>query len=459
MDRTEQLSRFLLSVPEIALPDAVVERAKIHILDTIGVAIGGSQTPHARESARMIRTLGSPGHVTVIATSDTANVLDAAFLNGVSAHAIDFDDAHRFVHAGAAVVPAALAFAQYAGASGRDFLAAVVAGYEGSVRTALAGGPAHRKRGFHPTGTCNVVGAAASAAVLMKLDPAQTVSAIGIACSQAGGLTQYRIDGAATKHLHAGFAARAGGMAVLLAREGLRGAAAALDGELGFLNVLADGGDPEQLTAGLGESFAIATTDIKPFPSCRQTHAPVDLALRIRGRGVRPEAIESIELRTYAYCDKAWHVTTEPPQTSLAAMLNIPYCVAMALANGRLTLEDFSDAALQRQDVHELMGKMRIVVDDGLTAAWPGERGAILNVVAAGRSHSERAANPRGGIESQLDFAEVVTKFEGLSVPVLGRDRTDAIVQALRTIDTAADLDTLCALLSARVARRQPQPA
>ncbi len=457
MDHTEKLARFLHSVPDIELPDAVVERAKIHILDTIGVAIGGSQTPHARQSNAMIRALGSTGHITVIASSETANVLDAAFLNGVFAHAIDFDDAHRFVHAGAAVVPTALAFAQYAGASGRDFLASVVAGYEGSVRVSLAGGPAHRKRGYHPTGTCNVVGATASAAVLMKLNPEQTVSAIGIACSQAAGLTQYRIDGAATKHLHAGFAARSGGASVLLAREGLRGTASAIDGELGFLNVLADGGEPERLTAGLGESFAVATSDIKPFPSCRQTHAPVDLSLKIRGSGVRAEAIDDVELRTYAYCDKPWHVTTEPPSTSLEAMLNIPYCIAMALSNGRLTLADFSDEALARKDIHALMKKIRIVVDEGLTAVWPGERGAILNITASGQIHSGKATNPRGGVDSPLDFAEIVTKFEGLSIPVLGQEKTEAIVQSVRTIERAPDLDTLCGHLASKVTRRQAE--
>jgi 2-methylcitrate dehydratase PrpD len=449
MDRTEVLSDFLLSIPSRNLDDAVTDRAKVHIMDTLGVAIGGSRTPHAEQSFETIEALGSHGDVTVIARNATANVLDAAFLNGVSAHSIDFDDAHRFVHAGAAVVPAALAFAEFTKSSGSAFLSASVAGYEGSVRVALAGGPLHRKRGFHPTGTCNVVGSAASAAVLMGLDLADTVSAIGIACSQAGGLTQYRIDGAATKHLHAGFAARAGGLAVLLAKKGLRGTKQAIDGELGFLKVLADGGDPEKLTEGLGETFGIATTDIKPFPSCRQTHAPVDLALKlVHEKGLKAKDIESVELRTYEYCNKHWHVTTESPPTSLEAMLNIPYCVVMALAEGALTLEHFSDEALQRRDVRALMDKTKVVVDDELTKAWPDERGAILVVKAAGKTFTERAANPQGGIGSPLSFDDVATKFRGLSDPVLGPSASNAIVEIIHDIEREKDMSRLCGLLA-----------
>jgi len=449
MDQTRTLVRFLARLDRDAIPDAVIARARIHVLDTIGVAIGGSQAIHAKQALATIAALGTPGHNTVIASAMTTSVLEAAFLNGVMAHSIDFDDAHKFVHAGCVVVPTALAFAQATNASAQNFLVAVIAGYEASVRLSLAGGPSHRARGFHPTGTCNVVGAAIAAGLLLGLNEDQLVSAVGIACSQAAGLTQYRIDGAATKHLHAGFAARSGGFAALLAQNGIRGPEAAIEGEVGFLKAFADEVDPDALVRGLGEIFAIAQTDIKPFPSCRQTHAPVDLMLKlIAAHNLDFDQIEGVELATYKYIDKPWHTGTEPPGSALEAMLNIPYCLASAAANGRLTLKDFEPEALQDPRVLSLMTRTAITFDEALTARWPGERGAILRLdTPLGRFESQ-ARNPRGGVDEPVEWTEALTKFHGLADPVLGPDKARTIAQAIATMPDSGGLTALLAALS-----------
>lgn len=449
MTQTRTLVEFLAQLDAHSLPAHVVERAKVHILDTIGVAIGGSCTTHARQAVATIQALGVSGNNTVIASSWRTNVLEAAFLNGVMAHSIDFDDAHKFVHAGAAVVPCALAFAETQKASPQDFLLAVVAGYEASVRVSLAGGPSHRARGFHPTGTCNVIGAAIAAGLLIGLDANGLVSAVGIAASQAAGLTQYRIDGAPTKHLHAGFAARAGGFAALLAQQGLRGPEASIEGEVGFLKAFADQGNVAALVSGLGETFAIATTDIKPFPSCRQTHAPIDLILRLLSdNNLSHEQIEAVELSTYHYIDKPWHTATTAPGSSLEGMLNIPYCLASAAIHGRLTLDNFSNAALEDSRVHKLMAKTSIQFDDALTSRWPSERGAVLTLRTDSETLSARATNPRGGVDQPVEWPEELVKFAGLAETVLGAGNSARIVDAIDALDTSESIVDLVEPLS-----------
>ena len=448
MSETRTLVEFLSGLEVQLLPANVIERAKVHILDTLAVAAGGSTTEHARQAVATLKALGTPGNSTVIANDLTVNVLEAAFLNGVMAHSIDFDDAHKFVHPGAAIVPAALAFAESQGAHNVEFLKAVICGYEAAVRVSLAGGPSHRARGFHPTGTCNVIGTAVAAGVLLKLDAHQIVSAVGIAASQAAGLTQYRIDGAATKHLHAGFAARAGGFAALLAREGLRGPEASIEGEVGFLKAFADEADPEALTRGLGKSWAIATTDIKPYPSCRQTHAPLDLMLNLmRQNSISHEQIEAIRLATYKYVDKPWHVDTSPPGSSLEGMLSIPYCLATAAVYGQVTLTNFGDAARADTRVCNLLRKISIGFDEDMTARWPAERGAAITLVTSAGTFEARASNPRGGGDQPVEWPEAVGKARGLTEDVLGPRRAEQLVEAVSRVDQPGSASSLAALL------------
>ncbi|MEX2643645.1 MAG: MmgE/PrpD family protein [Acetobacterales bacterium] len=439
MSATDRLAAFVAGLDLAALSPATVERCKIHLLDTIGVAIRGSTTVHGRQAAALVDELGGRSEATVIGATGATNALNAAFANGVMAHAIDFDDGHKFVHPGCAVVSAALAAAESEGVDGAALLVAVVAGYEVSIRVSLAAGLEHRERGFHPTSTCNVFGAAAAGARLMGADAATLSSALGIALAESGGTCQYRFDGSPNKHLHGGVAARGGLQAARLARGGFRGTAEPIEGTFGVARAMSDGGEPEALTDELGDGFLIDACYIKPYPSCRRTHEPLDLVVDgVRKHGVDAGAIRSVVLDTYAYAYQPWLVSTEPPRTSLEAMLNTPYCLAAAFRDGLLSLDQFDDAHLADPEIAALARRITVRSDEELTRKWPASRGARLHVTLGdGRTVSLETDNPRGGPEKPFGWEDVCGKFAGLAEPVIGRDA------ARLTMDVVADLEKL----------------
>jgi 2-methylcitrate dehydratase PrpD len=209
-DYTFQLSVFIAKLGWGQIPPEVAVTCKTHLLDTLGVALAGSDTPHARQAIEVIREFCCMPESTVINRSWKTTAAEAAFANAIMAHSIDFDDGHKFIHPGCVVVPVCMALAEKYHVDGRSLMLALLAGYETSIRVSLAAGLSHRERGYHPTGTCNTFGAAASAAKLMGFDTDKINSCLGIACTQAAGITQYRFDGSPIKHLHAALAARSG---------------------------------------------------------------------------------------------------------------------------------------------------------------------------------------------------------------------------------------------------------
>ena len=445
---THSLAEYTTGLTAQTIPHRVQFKSKLNILDTLGVALCGSCTPHATAAFATAEALGGEKQASVIGRAAQTDMVRAAFLNALAAHSIDFDDAHKFVHPGAAIVPAALSVCEHMHRSGAVFMASVIAGYEVAVRTSLAAGLAHRKRGYHPTGTCNTLGAAAAAAHALGLDVAKTESALGIAGCQAAGLSQYRLDGSANKHLHAGIAAQGGVLAALLANNGFHGTKNILEGELGFLAVLSDGGKPSLLTDGLGATFAVEGTDIKPYPSCRQTHGAIDLALEAIKQGLRPSDITRIDIDIYEYATAKWHAANTPPETGLQAMLNIPYCVASALEEGSLSLCNFDQAALGNQNVKELTSKIFVKADPQMTAVFPEKRCVRLRISTSdGSQRTLETDNPKGGKEHPLTQDDVENKFRLLTKSILGLEGSERVIQLIGNLETLPDVGALAACL------------
>lgn len=451
---TARLSEFIANLDLRDINPEAVKKIETHLLDTVGVALGGSQTTHARQAVRVIEQFGGRPESSVFVHTLKTTALEAAFANAVMAHGIDFDDGHKFVHPGCAIFPVCLSLAEKEHRSGRDLLLAAISGYEVAIRASLAAGLSHRRLGYHPTGTCNTLGAAAAAAKLMGLDRDGIRSSLGIACSQASGLTQYRFDGSPIKHLHAGLAARNGVLAALLAREGFRGTENALEGKLGFLKVMTrDGGDPRRLTDGLGDRFMIQDTDIKPYPSCRQTHPGVDLILNTAIKNnIIPEDVERIMLYTYEYAYQEWLVATEPPAGTLKAILNTPYAMASALLHRRLTRAEYDETSLKDTRVHELMKKIAIKVDDQLSRQFPEQRGARLVVeLKDGRRLTDETTNPLGSVANPVSFDHVVQKFKHLAGDIIGSEQSEAVIRDVVCLDEIEDISMLTEKLTGRL--------
>ena len=267
------------------------------------------------------------------------------------------------LHPGAAVISAAWAAAEQKGAPGRDLIAAVILGYDIAVRTAEAVAPSHFDY-WYSTGTCGVFGGAAAAAKVLGLETAQIVYALGNAGSQSSGLWEFHHEQAMSKQLHAGKAAMDGLTAALLAAQDFTGPSSIYEGTQGFLKAYSQQPHPIMLEKNLGDTFKIMETSFKLYPSGRHTHGGIDLALRLRDRGIKPQDVELIRIKTYRLGRDL--VRNPEPGNPVEAKFSLPFCVACSLEYGRPTLQSFCDTLLQDEKLHRIMAHTTVEVDPEL---------------------------------------------------------------------------------------------
>ncbi|MFC3075217.1 MmgE/PrpD family protein [Shinella pollutisoli] len=449
MSVTQTLAAFAAATPAAAIPEAVQARALALATDLIGSAIRAANEAESSPAIlAMLARLGldGPGPCTVFGLNRRYAPAAAALLNGAFGHSLDFDDTHAAssLHPSAPVVPAAFAAAEMTGAAGGDLLAAVVVGYEVCCRLGLALDPtAHYARGFHPTATAGVFGAAAAAGRLLGLDAAGIVNAFGIAASQASGSLQFLANGAWNKRYQVGEAAMKGLMAATLASEGFLGAADAIDGKHGFLAGYSDGADPARAAEGLGTAWETMAIGVKPYPACRYTHAAVDglLALR-REHGWTAGEIERIVVGLHR---NGVILVGDPvdekrrPRGIVAGQFSMPFAAAVALLRGRFGWDDYD--LLGTAEADALADRVAVVEDESLAgAAHPF--GATLAVTARGKTHRLRVADPSGEPDTFPPDEAQAAKFRALAGPVLNAG-TDALLARLAGLRAAADVRDL----------------
>ena len=403
---------------------------------------------------RVAHTLGTSNESTMFGAG-RASAGAAALANGVASHILELDDVHKgsTLHAAAPVIPAALAVAQREHASGHEFMLAVVLGYEAALRIGEAVNPSHY-RYWHPTGTAATFGAAAAAASLMKLSPKQTLDALGTAGTQAAGLWEFNADGAMSKHLHPGKAALNGVLAADLAREGFTGASRILEGERGFFRATATSHDASRITDGLGERWKITENCYKLHACCGHTHSAIDVALDIRERlGLSEsgalDAVRCVEIQTYG---PGYEIVKDPnPGTPYRAKFSIAYCVAVALLEGRVGLEQFTPdrfdgEAVAADPIASVLERTRVSVHDDLTARYPAEWPTRV-IVSTRDGMYERGTSgfPRGNPENPVSTQLLEEKFLGLVTPRLGAAVAEHALVGVRGISDCNDVHTLFA--------------
>src|SRR5438105_1065576 len=276
---SRELAHVLASTSFSDLPAPVITEAQRAILDWLGNAMAGALEGPARMTQRVVARLGTSDEAIVFAAG-RSSAAGAALANGVASHILELDDVHKgsTMHAGAAVIPAALAVAEREHASGQAFMLAVALGYEAALRVGEAVNPSHY-RFWHPTGTAATFGAAVAAASLLHLTAEQMLDALGSAGTQAAGLWEFNADGAMSKHLHPGKAAMNGVLAADLAQLGFTGATQILEGERGFFRATAETFDETRITDGLGTRWKISENCYKLYSCCGHTHSAIDVAL------------------------------------------------------------------------------------------------------------------------------------------------------------------------------------
>lgn len=434
MNLSEKIGCFVENIEYDKLSDEVILACKTRILDLLGIAISASKTKHCKLVINLLRKLNAPGDSAVWGQGFRTNELYAALANGVLGHGVDFDDAHKFVHPGCSVIPTAFAIGDKVGSSGKDLIAAIVAGYEVSIWVSLAAGIKHRKRGFHPTGTCNAFGAAAVAGKLLALNGEQLANALGIAGTMSAGLTQYRFDGSDIKRLHGGKAAHDGVFSGLLSATGFVGSKEIFEGENGFLNTMADGGEEFLPSIGSDNEFQILNTDIKPYPACRQIHGPIEMALALKNKfQIDPNDISMINIKIYEYAAKSWLISKSMPVNTLQAQLNIPYCIAAALINNKLTLEElFYEENFKDIKINELAQKINVVAEKEFSSRFPAEKPSEIAIyLKDGRKYSQSLTHPKGTRENPCSLDDVVKKFKCITDYRFTNDKQERLIDII----------------------------
>ena len=355
------------------LPQALREKALDHVVDAIGVMYSGIDVEACEGARRAVEKWGSGSESTVLGTRAQLPAASAAFLNTLHGRIHTYDDTYEpgTLHAGTCAVATALALSEKHAADGRTFLAAVIAGYEVSTRVAAAVSPAHYAAGFHNTGTCNVFGAAAAASRVLKLDAAALAEAFGLAGATAGGLRQHQIDGSMfDSAFHAARAAQSGVMVAQLRAEGVRGPAAILEGPMGFCNVMSLERDVSRLTADLGSRYEFEQVTIKPYPTCRFVHGPIEAAIALkRQHDIDPAGIREVTIATFR---QSIDVSDRPAiNTPFDAVVSHQYAAALALVNEKIELSAITAGAQGDPQVLALMKKVRVLHDAELEKDFP----------------------------------------------------------------------------------------
>lgn len=441
MQITQTLAGFLTDTNLDRMPAEAVETAKLCITDWIAVCLAGYREPLADILSDLVTGQGSNPQATLVGRGEKTSALNAALVNGSVSHALDYDDVHLKMlgHPTVAVAPALFALGEWKRASGRTMLESFILGVETECRVSAGVSPHHYLGGWHATGTVGTFGAAAAAGKMLGLSKDRMVFALGLAGTQAAGLRQ--VFGTMAKPFHAGKAAFNGLIAALLAEKGFTCSGSILEGDMGFSKTMAAECAPEKIIEDLGERFEVTDVQFKWHASCFQTHPAIDAALAIENR---PEGrrIREVTVKVHPSCAHVANI--REPRTGLEGKFCIPYCTALAIAEARADESRFTDEMVSRPDLCELREKVRVVEDESLCSHLAGivvttEDGAVLEA---------EADTLALGSDRQIRKNKVREKFLRLSEPVIGRAKTQALLEELDNLENVTDVSETARLLS-----------
>jgi aconitate decarboxylase len=450
---TRELARFAAELTYDKIPAPVIERIKLCMLDSFGCGIFGSTLPWAKIVADFSKDLGGKRESTVWGRHFKVSAPNASLANGTAVHSFELDDLHKtsIVHPGSVVLAPALAMAEsVGGCSGREFLTAVVAGYEVAIRVGMSVGTSHLQRGFHPTGTNGTFGAGAAAGRILKLDASLMTHALGIAGTQAAGLMAAQYS-AMVKRMHAGRAAQSGVYGALLAQRGLTGITNILEADYGgYCKVMADSCDMDKLAAGLGEHFETGRVGFKPYAAGGSTHTAHEAVKAIMEEdNLTADMIHKIEIHTTTATFK--HTYWEyKPEGVTAAQMNIPYVVAVTALEGNIFIDQFTEEKMNNPRIIEFSRKVGVNPDPELDKLGPEFRHVVIAEIKTvdGRTFSRRVETARGSDRRPMSTDEVIIKFRLLAGKVLSDKRIDELQNAVQNLENMDSVSALANLLA-----------
>ena len=441
------VERVAALVPE-RVPAEARARCEDLLVDVTGLCVAARRTDYIEA---LLRSVDGGGACTAIGHAGSFRAEDAAMINGTAAHGEDFDDTFEGgpVHSGAVVVPAVLAACERFQRDGRAALLGIASGVETMCRLSLVAPKLIHKAGFHPTSVLGAMAATLGVSAALGFDRKQTVDALGIAGSMAGGIIEYLAEGAWTKRLHAGWAARIGLHAARIGREGFLGPRTVFEGTHGFFFGFAHtrDGDFDALTRDFGKEWLMQGLTFKPYATGTMNQPYIDCALRLARRGFAAEDVADVLCETAeGYVHRLWEplASKHRPANDYAAKFSTPFNIAVAFVTGSVGFEAFTEKTVRDPRILTLASKVRYVVD--LNNPYPkAYTGHVKVTLEDGRVFEERQPHIRGGVHEPLTREEIERKFRG-NAEYGGWDlaRAERFLQSARSaFDAPIDLSGL----------------
>jgi 2-methylcitrate dehydratase PrpD len=443
---TQRLAEFIIDTRAADVPQEVIDASRDAHIDTLGVALVGGLDEVGEIALKYVRDLGARREATIWGTHVGTSMAEAAFVNGIFGHALDFDDVHANVHGhpSTTIVPAVLAAGEAVGASGEAVLAAYAIGLEVAGKLGIALGNGHYQRGWHATATTGVFASTAAAGRLLGLNVEQMRNALGLAASQASGLL--RNFGTMTKPFHAGHAARCAVQSALLARAGFTADTSIFDGKGSFFATYSekDGQPFEPLIDRLGKPWeaTVPGMSYKRWPCCYCNHRPVGALLQmIPEHGIRADQVQAVEIGFPPGSDTALIHTN--PQTGLEGKFSIEYVAAATVLDGKVGIDTFTDVMVQRPEVRAMMKKVRRyrVEDSKMYSGAVGYNDVMVRTTQG--EYKRREHRAPGSSDWPMSASERDEKFLDCAGRVLGdvgAKRVLDLALAARSLGNIAEL-------------------
>ncbi|WP_312793715.1 MmgE/PrpD family protein [Tianweitania sp.] len=435
---TRQLAAWVVGLNNEDIPQAVRTEGVRTFVNWLGCAVGGAHHETVDRALEAVKLFAGEKRAQVIGREERLDELHAALMNGISSHVLDYDDTHlkTIIHPAGPVASAILAVAETRAVSGRDFLTALIAGVEVECRIGNSVYPHHYDRGWHITGTAGVFGAAAATGRLLGLDETQMVWALGIAATQSSGLRE--MFGTMCKSFHPGRAAQNGAMAAFLAKAGFDSSMRSIEAPRGWANVLSTKQDYSEILDGLGRNWESALNTYKPYACGIVIHPAIDGCTQLREQlGGRVADIQSVALRTHPLVLELTGKKT--PQTGLEGKFSVYHAAATALLHGDGTPTAFTDEMVRDPQVIALRDRVSAQADK----AMHEDAVFITLTMQDGERIDLDVPHAIGSLERPLTDAMISEKFTRQSSPVIGADKTTALIEKAWSLETTADMRDL----------------
>lgn len=450
MGITETLSKFIVNTEYEDLSPEVIQSVKNSVLDALGCGIAGFilEKENLKPILMLVKQLEGRKESTIIVDGFKTNFLFAALANGSFIHSIDFDDTHQaaLTHTSAVMVPAALSLGEKLGKSGKEIILAIALGFEAATKVGQSVMP-DLVRFWHSTAMNGTIGAAALAGKLLNLTDKKMNLAFGIAGDIASGTLACIEFGDITKSLHAGLAAMKGLLSAWLVSKGATGPRDFLEYSKGYCNAYALNPKIGKIIENIGNPFEIIHNSIKKFPSILASHTAIQAIINIINRNkIKPEDVKNINVKTYDLVETSF--CNYHPQTLLGARLSVPFCIALAVVEGKVSLQNFTKDKINDPRINTLMKKIAIKGDPELNKLYPEKFPAQVEVITEdGKIYSETQHYPKGSYKNPLTQEELQEKFLNLATTTFPKEEAQRIMDTVFSLDKLKNISILTNLL------------